>query len=67
MSGNLQDGWPLTLTRRMEDFPVANITLGGWLKCADETLADLINSCRYPWDLLAINEKIVGEMSEDKI
>ena len=67
MSDKEQDGWPLTLTRRMEDFPVANITLAGWLKCADKTLADLISSCRYPWDLLALNEKIVGEMAEDEI
>jgi bifunctional UDP-N-acetylglucosamine pyrophosphorylase/glucosamine-1-phosphate N-acetyltransferase len=51
----------------MEDFPVANMSLAGWLKCADETLADLISSCRYPWDLLTLNEKIVGEMEEDEI
>ncbi|MEP2776484.1 MAG: hypothetical protein ABJQ29_05700 [Luteolibacter sp.] len=27
----------------------------------------MISNCRFPWDLLAINEKVVGEISEDEI
>ncbi len=67
MSAPSRNGWPLTLTRSMEDFPVANTPLAVWLESADETLAKLISGCRYPWDLLAVNERIVGAMKEDDI
>lgn len=60
-------GWPLTLTRAIEDFPVANVPLKEWVTVPDEGLQAMISSCRFPWDLLAINERVVGGMTDDVI
>jgi bifunctional UDP-N-acetylglucosamine pyrophosphorylase/glucosamine-1-phosphate N-acetyltransferase len=57
---NGQDAWPLTLTRKLEDFPVANVPLKEWG-------AEKLAACRFPWDLLALNEHIVGVIAEDEI
>lgn len=67
MSGDQQDGWPLTITRRMEDFPIANLSLRHWLEMGDEALREMISLCRFPWDLLALNERIVGSLERDEI
>ncbi len=65
MSG--EEGMPLSLTRRMEDFPVANTPLSAWSDTGDETIRELVSNCRFPWDLLAVNEKVVGAMVESEI
>lgn len=67
MSGADHDGWPLTLTRSMGEFPVANVPLSEWTVVPGSELARKIAECRFPWDLLAINEMIVGSMGEDVI
>ena len=67
MSESDASGWPLTLTRSMEDFPVANVPLREWVEWADPDLKKMISECRFSWDLLAINERIVGALSEDEI
>ncbi|MDP4645896.1 MAG: hypothetical protein NWS80_02095 [Akkermansiaceae bacterium] len=67
MIGADPNGWPLTLTRAMEDFPVANKPLKDWKSTADAGIESMISNCRFPWDLLAINEKIVGGITEDEI
>ena len=67
MSTENEDGWPLTLTRSMGDFPIANRRLSDWLETADAELREMISACRYPWDLLAIHERILSEMAEDDI
>ncbi|WP_411828128.1 hypothetical protein [Luteolibacter sp. AS25] len=67
MNGISQEGWPLTLTRAFEKFPIANRELHHWLEGADPELAALIGSCRFPWDLLAINEHIVGKLEQTEI
>lgn len=67
MSHDPHDGWPLTLTRRMEDFPIANTQLKDIVASPGSKLASLLADCRYPWDLLALNELIVSGMSEDEI
>lgn len=61
------NGWPLTLTRNLEDFPVANRPLKDWLLTASPILKAKILSCVYPWDLLEINEWVVGGLSENEI
>jgi len=58
-----EDNWPLTITG---DFPVANRPLSEWLKTADDELHAMISACRYPWDLLAIQERIMA-VWEDEI
>jgi bifunctional UDP-N-acetylglucosamine pyrophosphorylase/glucosamine-1-phosphate N-acetyltransferase len=58
-----EDNWPLTITG---DFPVANRPLSEWLKTADDELRAMIAACRYPWDLLAIQERIMA-VWEDEI
>lgn len=60
-------GWPLTLTRSMEEFPVANVPLKEWAATADPVLQAMISSCRFAWDLLALNERIVGSIAENEI
>ncbi len=67
MIGTDQDGWPLTLTRRMEDFPIANLALREWFATPGSEIEKLLTNCRYPWDLLALNESVVGAISEDEI
>ena len=62
-----KDGWPLTLTRSMGDFPVANVPLKDWSVEPGSELAKKISVCRFPWDLLAINEMIVGAIEKDLI
>ena len=58
-----EDNWPLTITG---DFPVANRPLSEWLETADDELHAMISACRYPWDLLAIQERIMA-VWEDEI
>jgi len=58
-----EDNWPLTITG---DFPVANRPLSEWLETADDELRAMIAACRYPWDLLAIQERIMA-VWEDEI
>ena len=67
MKGTVQDGWPLTITHALEEFPIANVPLGEWLEYADATLTEMIFNCRYPWDLLAIHERIMAEMSKSEL
>lgn len=67
MNETERDGWPLTLTRSMEDFPVANVPLKQWHAEHGSELAGKIAGCRFPWDLLAVNEIIVGDITEDFI
>lgn len=67
MSEKDQDGWPLTLTRSMAEFPVANVPLKEWDAPLGSELAKRIAGCRFPWDLLAINELIVGSLAENEI
>jgi bifunctional UDP-N-acetylglucosamine pyrophosphorylase/glucosamine-1-phosphate N-acetyltransferase len=59
-----EDNWPLTITG---DFPVANRPLDEWLETADEELRAMIAACRFPWDLLAIHERILAAMDRDEI
>ncbi len=61
MKGNAEDGWPLTITG---DFPVANRRLSDWLETADGELREKILACRYPWDLLAIQERVMSAWEE---
>ena len=58
-----EDNWPLTITG---DFPVANRPLSEWLETADGELREMIEACRFPWDLLAIQERIMA-VWEDEI
>lgn len=58
-----EDNWPLTITG---DFPVANRPLSEWLDTADDELRAMIEACRFPWDLLAIQERIMA-VWEDEI
>lgn len=58
-----EDNWPLTITG---DFPVANRPLSEWLETADEELRAMIVACRFPWDLLAIQERVMT-VWEDEI
>ena len=67
MSDNIQDGWPLTLTRSIEDFPVANTPLKDLLATPGSKLEAMLSNCRYPWDLLTINELIVSGLTENEI
>lgn len=67
MSGEEINGYPLTLTRRLTDFPVANQKLRDWVGMDGPDLDRLISNCRFPWDLLAINEFVVGSMDGDEI
>jgi len=57
-----EDNWPLTITG---DFPVANRPLSEWLKTADDELHAMISACRYPWDLLAIQERIMAGWEDE--
>ena len=57
-----EDNWPLTITG---DFPVANRPLSEWLETADDELRAMIAACRYPWDLLAIQERIMAVWKDE--
>ncbi len=59
-----EDNWPLTITG---DFPVANRPLKDWLSTGNEELRAMIAACRFPWDLLAIQERILATMDQDEI
>lgn len=63
MNGNTEDSWPLVITG---DFRVANRRLSEWLTTADEELREMIAACRFPWDLLAIQERLMA-VWEDEI
>lgn len=67
MSEGCEHGWPLTLTRGIQDFPVANVPLKDWPAAPGSDLEAMIADCRFPWDLLAINEHVVGAISEGEI
>jgi bifunctional UDP-N-acetylglucosamine pyrophosphorylase/glucosamine-1-phosphate N-acetyltransferase len=67
MKGDDTDCHPLTLTRDLMDFPVANVPLSKWLEESEGELGAMISACRFPWDILAINERIVGAMDADAI
>ena len=58
-----EDNWPLTIT---SEFSVANRPLSEWLETADEELRAMIVACRFPWDLLAIQERVMT-VWEDEI
>ncbi len=62
-----EDGWPLSLTRAIEDFPIAGKKLHEWLAEADEGLSERINNCRFPWELLSIQELIMARMTASRI
>ncbi|WP_386821573.1 hypothetical protein [Luteolibacter algae] len=57
----------MSIDRELGDFPIANLPLSEWEKTAGEELRALISACRYPWDLLAINEYIVSRMESGEI
>jgi bifunctional UDP-N-acetylglucosamine pyrophosphorylase/glucosamine-1-phosphate N-acetyltransferase len=61
MNGNTEDGWPLTITG---DFLVANRRLDEWAESDDEELREMIRACRFPWDLLAIQERVMSGWEE---
>lgn len=67
MSEKNRNGWPLTLTRAIEDFPVGNLPLKDWLATQGPALDSMITACSFPWDLLAINDLIVGSLEDDTI
>ncbi len=52
------DCYPLSLTRRIEDFPVGNIPL------SEHQHLGKLNHVRYPWDLLRANEIYVSSLTE---
>jgi UDP-N-acetylglucosamine diphosphorylase / glucose-1-phosphate thymidylyltransferase / UDP-N-acetylgalactosamine diphosphorylase / glucosamine-1-phosphate N-acetyltransferase / galactosamine-1-phosphate N-acetyltransferase len=58
MSFDLSDCWPLSLTRKIEDFPIGNIPL---------SQHSFPFPIRYPWDLLRANEFYVSSISESAI
>lgn len=62
MNGNLEDSWPLTITG---DFQVANRRLVDWLESDDDELREMIHKCRFPWDLLAIQEWVMAGWKEE--
>lgn len=61
MNGNMEDSWPLEITG---DFRVANRRLADWLETDDEVLREMIRECRFPWDLLAIQERVMTGLEE---
>jgi UDP-N-acetylglucosamine diphosphorylase / glucose-1-phosphate thymidylyltransferase / UDP-N-acetylgalactosamine diphosphorylase / glucosamine-1-phosphate N-acetyltransferase / galactosamine-1-phosphate N-acetyltransferase len=61
------EAWPLSQTQPFDEFPIANRPLKNWLETADPELREMILACRYPWDLLAIQEKILSALAEDEI
>ena len=67
MNHDSQDAWPITLTRKIEDFPIANVRIKDWAAPAGSDLETAISNCRYPWDLIGLNEMIVGAMVDDEI
>lgn len=67
MSDSDPRAWPLTLTRSLEKFPIANQALDDWFATPGSTLEAMFADCRFPWDLLAINEAIVGALTESQI
>lgn len=67
MKDTQETGLPLTETRDLQDFPVANLPLREWTKEADSELLAKIGNCRFPWDLLAVNEHILGAMTQSEI
>ncbi len=62
MNGNTEDSWPLVITG---DFRVANRRLADWLETDDVELRELIRACRFPWDLLAIQERVMAGLEEE--
>jgi UDP-N-acetylglucosamine diphosphorylase / glucose-1-phosphate thymidylyltransferase / UDP-N-acetylgalactosamine diphosphorylase / glucosamine-1-phosphate N-acetyltransferase / galactosamine-1-phosphate N-acetyltransferase len=58
-------GWPLTLTRKIEDFPIGNVRLEE-LDAIPE-LHWLIEKGRYPWDLLGLHELYLERMRASEI
>lgn len=60
-----KDGWPLTLTRRIEDFPIGNMRLEE-LDAIPE-LHWLIEKGRYPWDLLGLHEVFLSSLEKSVV
>ncbi len=58
MSSVPSDCWPLSLTRNGEDFPIGNLPLSQHVEHP---------TIRYPWDLLAANERYVSALTENFI
>lgn len=54
----------LSLTRKIEDFPIGNIPLSQHPRGEDVSAP---HSIRYPWDLLRVNELYVSSLTEDSI
>jgi NDP-sugar pyrophosphorylase family protein len=54
----------LSLTRKIEDFPIGNIPLSQHLRGGDVSSP---HSIRYPWDLLRANELYVSSLTENSI
>lgn len=61
MNAKTEYGWPLTITG---DFRVANRRLDEWAESDDVELREMIRACRFPWDLLAIQERVMAEWEE---
>lgn len=66
MSHSSEDGFPLTATRTLGDFPIANLPIAEWAR-AEPQLRPILADCRFPWDLLGINERIVGALTESEL
>lgn len=67
MSTRAEDGWPLTITRSMEDMPIGNVLFKNWSFPPGSDLESKFSTCRFPWDILTLNEWIVGAMEGDEI
>ena len=67
MKEKTEKGWPLTITRKMKDFPIGNRQLADWLETAEEELRDMISACCYPWDLLTIQERALCGIQDEII
>ena len=64
MSFDPSDCHPLSLTRKIEDYPIGNIPLSQHPGGGDILSAHPI---RYPWDLLRANELYVSSLTENRI
>jgi len=70
MSIDPTDCYPLSLTRKIEDFPIGNIPLSQHLMSGGGLSTSWLPSdfiLRYPWDLLRANELYISSLIENSI